>query len=425
MAQTSYAPGAGNSPFGNTQANPTGAKYITDSGYSATATILLERAIRKAIFDNSPEQYKALRLIFEKEVQDRNLDEFTYLEKTFGRSPVESNNTAVAVVAIAGSEVTQTIPVTAASTNNVSIDDVIIYPDNTKAIVRSMVAGTSITVASQTGIGLPAVALGDIFAIQSTIMGDGANSFLHYDRMTTVERYNYIQFFLRAQRWNRIELQKFENAGTTNYLELNKAEKMNQLRTDLFVSFFNGTRGEFKLASTIPAKSMGGIYPTMVAAGSMVGTPTLAGLKPTFETLAFKTNHKKEGGVRMIYGTDEMLYELSRIFKENGLRYAPNDKIADLNLTEYRMGSMRFVPVSCELFRERACFPVSWQKKLLILDQETIQPVKMKGIPFIDSGETLDKGKMGTREAFKDFYVEANLSLEMNNPLGSFSIDVQ
>jgi hypothetical protein len=424
MSNTVYTPGAGNTPYGNQNANPQSSNYSADSGYSAQESILLEKAVRKAIFDAAPAHYKALRLIFEKQMEEELSDEFEYLEKTFGRTALEATSSPVLVAASPGNEVTQVIAMTAASVAAISVDDVIVYPDGTKAIVRT-IAALNVTVASLTDSGLPAVTAGDVFSIMAPIAGDGASGFSHYERMNTITRYNYIQLFLRACRWGRLEMQKYENLGRTNYMALDKAEKMNQLRTDMFVSFFNGTRGEFKLASTIPAKAMGGIYPSMVAAGSMSGNPTTAGLKSTFESLAFKTNYKAEGGTRMIYGTDEMLYELSKAFKDPGLRYAPNDRIADLNLYEYKLGSMKFVPVSCELFKERSCFPASWNKKLLILDQETITPVKMKGIPATFSGSTLDKGENGTREGFKDWYVEGNLSLRFNNPMGSFSIDVK
>ncbi len=424
MSNKTYTPGAGNSPYGNVQANPQSANYITDSGYSATGNLLLEKAIRRTIFDAAPEQYNALKLVFEKGLEEYGSDEFEFVENTFGRSALEATSAPVAVAASAGNEVTQVIAMTAASVTHVSVDDVIVYPDGTKAIVRS-IATLNVTVASQTSSGLPAVAAGDIFSIQSAIAGDGASSFSNYGRLEVVTRYNYIQLFLRAARWSRIERQKYINQGTTDFMEVDQAQKMKQLRTDLFVSFFNGTRGEFKLASTIPAKAMGGIFPTMQAAGSMSANPTTAALRSTFETLSFKTNFKKEGGVRMIYGTDEMLYELSKVFKDPGMRYTPSDRVADMNLTEYKLGTQRFVPVPCELFKEQSCFPASWQRKLLILDQETITPVKMKGIPAIDTGSTLDKGANGTREGFKDWFVEANLSLRFNNPLGSFSIDVQ
>lgn len=424
MSQQVYTPGTGNSPFGNLQTNPQASNYETDSGYSATGSILIAKAIKEAIFDASPEQYKALRLVFEKGIEDVNNDEFEFLEKTFDRTAVEATSSPVAVAAVPGSEVTQVIAMTADSVTRIAPDDIIVYPDGTKGIVRT-IATLNVTVASQTSQGLPAVAAGQIFSIQAPLYADGASAFSHYDRMQTVTRYNYVQQFLRAERWTRVELLKYQNSGTTNYLDLAKKVKMNQLRTDLFVSYFNGTRGEFKLASGLAAKTMGGIFPTMVSAGAMSGNPTIAGLPTTFETLAFKTNHKKEGGVRFVYGTDEMLYILSKSFKQDGIRYAPNDKIADLNLTEYRLGTQRFVTVPCELFKEASCFPPSWARKLLVLDQETIQPIKMKGLPAFEQGDTLDKGTNGTREGFKDFWVGANLSQRFNNPLGSFYIDVQ
>lgn len=424
MSQRVYTPGVGNAPFGNVNTNPQASQYGTISGYSPQESILIAKAIKEAIFDAAPEQYNALKLVFEKSFEEVNNDEFEYLESTFGRSALEAAAGSLAVAAVAGTEVTQAITLTAGTINYVGIDLVLVYPDGTKAIVKS-IAGPVVTVGSQTSAGLPAVTAGDIFSIQSTIQGDGMDTFSNYERLETITRYNFIQQFLRAARWGRVEMLKHQNSGTTDYLEKDKKEKMRQIRTDLFNSFFNGTRGEFALAGTnLPVKSMGGIYPTMVAAGSMNANPTLAGLRSAFETLAFKTNHKKEGGTRMIYATDEMLYELSKIFKDPGTRYAPNDTIANMNLYEYKMGTMRFVPVPCELFKEQSCFPKDWNRKMLVIDQETIAPVKMKGLPSMFTGSTLDKGSNGTREGFKDWYVEANLSLRFNNPLGSFWLDV-
>lgn len=425
MSNRTYTPGVGGLPFGNVPANPQSANYITDSGYGATGTILLQKAIERAIYSAVPEQYYALKLIFQKQFEDVLSDEFEYLEKTFGRTALASNGTASAVSASAGAEVTQTITMTADSITRIRENDIIMYPDNvTKAIVRSF-SGNDVTVASQTSIGLPAVASGDVFSIQGPLMADGESNFYHWDRMQTVTRYNYIQLFLRAARWNKVELIKYQNLGTTDYLVKDKAEKMEQLRTDLFVTFFNGTRGEFKMSSGNPAKTTAGIFPSMLSAGSMSGNPTTAGLRSTFSTLAFKTNYKQEGGTRMIYGTPEMLYELSKVFKDPGTRYAPNDTVSSMDLKQYEFGGMKFVPVPCQLFQEQSCFPAQWQRKILVLDQETIQPVKLKGLAAMDSGSTLDKGENGTRESFKDWYVEANLGLKFNNPLGSFYMDIQ
>jgi len=426
MSNRTYQPGAGGSPYGNVQANPQSSNYQNDSATAnnVTETILLQKAIQKLIYSAVPEQYYALKLLFEKTPMEYGSDEFEFLEKTFGRTPMEAASGVAAANASAGAEVTQTIPVTADSVKRAVPNDTFFYPDGTMGIIRS-VSGTNVTVASQTGKGLPAVTAGDVFAIKSAFNADGESTFSHFDRMETITRYNYIELFLRAQRWGKVELLKWKNQGTTNYLELDKQEKIEQLRTDLFVSFFNGVRGEFTRSTGVSGKTMGGILPTMTAAGSMKGTPSLAALRSDFETLAFKTNYKKAGGTRFIFGVDEMLYELSKVYKDDKIRYAPNDNIASMNLDQFKFGTMKFVPVPCELFKERSCFPASWSRKLLVLDLESISPVKMKGLPMMDSGSTLDKGDKGTREGFQDFWVEANLSLQFNNPLASFSLDIQ
>lgn len=424
MSQRGYTPGIGNSPFGMLVANPQSSQYAGISGYSAQETIRIAKAVKEAIFDAAPEQYNALRLVFEKPMQEVANREFEFLENTFGRSALESTGVVAAQAAVAGVSQTQTIPMTAASVTHITPDLIIVYPNNAKAVIKS-ISGLNVVVESQTSDGLPAVAIGDVFSILSTIQADAMDYFSNYERLETITRYNFIQEFLRARRWGRMELLEYENSGTTNYLVRDKAESLRQMRTDLFNAFFNGQRGEFRISNNYVTTSMGGIFPTMVAAGSMTANPTLAGLIPAFRTLAFNTNFKKEGGTRFIYGTQEILSDLSSVFKDPGVRYAPNDTIGSMDLKQYEFGGMKFVPVACELFREISCFPREWARRLLVLDQETISPVKMKGLPYMTIGGTLDRGPNGTRENFKDWYVEANLSLQFNNPVGSFWIDVQ
>lgn len=427
MSAVAYQPSNGNQPYGLSNTNPQSSQYGAESGYTPTESILIQKAIKKALFDAAPAQYNALKILFAKPFKEYGSDEFEYGETTFGRTAIEANANTGAVAAVPGSPATQTLTLTAASMSRISIDLIIIYPDNTKAIIRSINAGLNqITVESHTNNGLSAVVTGDIFAIQSTIQADGMNSFSNYERVETIFRYNYIQLFLRAERWARVEMIKFMNQGTTDYMDKQKKHKMDQLRVDMFNSYFNGERGEFRISTGEPAKAMGGIYPTMQAAGSLSANPTLAGLQSAFETLAFQTNFKAEGGTRFVYGTDEMLNEFSKIYKQPGLRYDPSDEVAKLRLNKIELGTMNFVLVPCELFREDSCFPSEWKRKILVLDQEAITPVKLKGLPQMDmGGSTLDRGSNGSREAFKDWYVEAQMSIEFHNPVSSYWIDVQ
>lgn len=424
MSATAYTPGIGNAPFGNLPANPQGSQYAAQSGYTTAETILIAKAVKAAIFDAAPAQYDALKILTARPFEDVNNDEFEYLETTFGRSSIEANAITGAVVAAPGVPAAQAITLTAASTSRVTPDLIITYPNNAKAVIRSIV-GLVINVESVTGGGLPAVAAGDIFAIQSTIAADGMDYFSNYERMDTITRYNYIQLFARARRWSRMELQKYINSGTTDFLNHDKEHKMKQIRLDLFNSYFNGERGEFRISNGYIAKSMGGIFPTMQAAGSLSGNPTLAGLQANFETLAFATNFKQEGSTRFVYATNEMLNEFSKIYKQPGLVYSPNDEVAKLNLKRIEVGGMNFVFVPTELFREDSCFPADWRRRIFVLDQETITPIKMKGLPALEMGETPNPIANQTRENFKDWWVWAQMSIRFHNPLSSFWIDLQ
>jgi hypothetical protein len=423
MSNTVYTPGNGNLPFGNRNTNAEGANYGQDSVYSPEESNLIAKEIRRAIFDAAPAQYNALKLLFDKPFIEKGSDEFEYLENTFGRTPLEADAIAGAVVAVPGAFVTQTVTITANSLTKVSKDLIVIYEDGTHGVIAD-IAGNVITINSLKDQGLPAVAVGDIFAIQSTIEADGMDYFSHYDRLDTITRYNYIQFFMRVKRWARVEMQKYVNMGTTDYLERDKQEKLKQLRIDFFNSYFNGVRGEYTFSNNYAGKAMGGIYPTMLSAGSAFGNPTVAGLKATFESLAFQTNYKAEGGTRFIYATDEMLNLFSEIYKQPGLRYEPNNETANLRLKRIELGTQNFVLVPCELFRETSCFEKSWNRRILVIDQDSVSPVKMKGLPQLEIGET-DNRARGSRENFTDFWCGGNLSLEFNNPPGSFHMLVQ
>ena len=408
--------------------NAIGSELLSETGGPTSSTSLIKRDIASAIFDAVPAKYKIFRLIFDKPVEYQAGDVFTYMEKTFGR-------TAFKATATQSAGATSAITVASGAAAIVSINKIIVFPDNTKAIVTA-VADTLITVARLTNNAgnLPAVAVNDYFSIQGSLIADGMNFLTNYDRMAKIERYNYVQMMQRDKRWTRREITKFQNLGTTDYFAVDKQEQLQLLLQDMFCSFWNGQRGE--AAITVPAGTglsggtgyraltMGGIYPLMVAASCANSSGvTSATLKEVFEALCFQTDYKSEGGVRFIFAQNALLYELSKCFKEVGLRYTPNDKIADLNLMEYHIGDMRFVPVATELFKEISMFPATWKSRIFVLDLDTIQPVCMTGYAPIETGQTNPKGVNGSINDYTEWWIQGMLSLRFNNPLSSFYID--
>ena len=401
---------------------PIGSEYASE--FSRDETILIRRAIAREIFDAVPKKYSALRLLMDKPVQYEANDVFTYLEKTFGRVALKA---AGGVAAGA----TQAITMTTGGGNNITINKVLVYPDNSKGIVK-IVAGDVVTVQKFNGASdLTAVSTDDYFSIQTSVIADGQNFLTHYDRMSKIERYNYIQLMHRDKRWSRKEMTKFANLANTNYYELDKKEQMDLLLQDMFISLWNGMRGEVNItipgtdgSSPYKAMTMQGIFPAMVAAGSASASGvTKATLQESFETLCFETDYKSEGGVRFVFAQNALLYELSKSWKETGLRYKPDDKIGDLNLQIYKIGDMSFVPVATELFKEVSCFPVTWQHRIFVLDTSTIHPVCMQGYQSIEMGQTAPKGTSGSIQDYTEWWVQGMLSLKFNNPLSSFYMD--
>ena len=419
--QRIYDP-SGTNPFGLENANPLGSHYGSDSSLAPTETLLLQKEVKREIFDTAPVQYNALKILYGKTFIEKASDDFDYVEHGFGRTALEINANAVATAASAGNHVTQTITLTAASYSYAGNDFIVTYPTGEKGTITALLGSNQVTVTSLTGLGLPAVSTGDFLSIQAGLYADGKTGFARLERLETTTRYNYVQFFLRAARWGIVELTKWQNTGTTDFIDKDRAERMRQLRTDLFVSFFDGVRGEAQLADGLQAKTMGGVYRLMLAAGVTASTPTVSGLKTAFEAAAFASNYKAEGEYRFVFGTDEILYELSKSWKEADIQYTPSDDTADLNLRMIVIGTMKFILVPCELFKEVSAFTADWGRRILVLDMDAIRPVTMRGIPAMEAGTTLG---MEIREGFREWWIKAQLSIEYNNPQSGFIIDVQ
>src|SRR5664279_1598545 len=230
--------------------NAPGSEAVTELSHSST-TSLIQRDIAAVIFDAVPAKYKIFRLLFDKPVEYTKGDVFTYMEKTFGR-------TALKATEVVATGATVALKVTAGTEAYVTINKIVVYPDNTKAIVYSTSSGTvnlKPLVATGVSATLPAVAINDYFSIQGSLIADGQNFMTHYDRMAKIERYNYVQMMQRDKRWTRREMQKFTNLGTTNYFALDKQEQLQLLLQDMFCSFWNGQRGE---ADVNPLTNTGG-----------------------------------------------------------------------------------------------------------------------------------------------------------------------
>jgi len=409
----------------NSSGNPTNVDLNSvGSGYATTYThdtsLLIQKVTNKAIFDAAPQQFMDLKLLNMKPFLPVASDEYFFQEMGWQRN-------AIAATSVVATGTTQVIVIAGTEATNIAKDMIIVYPDNTKAIVLSVVLTTGsttydVSVSHLNGTGnLPAVAIGDVFSLLSSVEGDGVDGFANYFRASTIEKTNYVQLFSKAIRYGEVELYKLRNAATTsNYLEMEKNAMFRQFRTDLSNAFWNGERGEVTTADGTLAKTTGGMYPSMVAAGSPNATGvTLATLQANFETVILASEYGDYGAVRFAYAHPKLILELSKVYKEQSTRYTPNDDIAKLALTEIDLGSSRIVLIPYARFGDSASFPAAWKERLFILDHKNISLRQMWGER---SGETLDRSG-GIAKSYKEMFVDANMGVQFNNPLACAFID--
>ena len=400
--------------FANQNYNSVGSEYANLYGHDIS--LLVQKLTNRAIFDAAPQQFMDLKLMNMVPAETVNSDEFFFQEMGYQREPLQ----VTAVSASVSYPTTQTINV--ASVDNISTNTIISYPNGQKgSVVAVDTSLLTITVSPYNGDTLPAVAIGDVLANVSTVDHDGSEGFAQYFRASTIERVNYVQLFNKAIRYSEVELHKLKNMGTTaNFLEMERNAMFNQHRIDISNALWTGQKGEVVTANGTPAKTTGGVYTSMVEAGSPNAVATAATLVDAFEDMVLSSEFGDYGQARMAFMTPRMHRMLSLAYKEELTRYAPNDEIALLNLKEVNLGSSRIVLVPYKRFEDAASYPAAFANKIVILDMKNIKRVQLWGER---SGDTL-KLEDGVPKRYGDVWVDCNMGVKFNNPLACAYLDV-
>ena len=415
--------GHDNEPRFNRDLNAQGSEYAGAFGHDES--IQIEKMTNKAIFDASPKQFFDLKLLNMKSFMSANSDEFFFQEMGYQRQPV------IVTVDAAQGAPDASVVYTVADTTTIAVNSIVTFHDNTKGVVVAIVANTSVTVSPLTGEFLPAITAAipeeACLANHSGVEADKTSEFARHCKVSTVEKYNYIQLLSKAICYGEVEMFKLKNAAATNnFLEMERNNMFRQIRIDASNIFWNGTRGQVTLANGQVAKTTGGVVPTMADAQSPTVAATLgddASIRTAVADLALATEFGDYGDVRFLFATPAITLAISQAYKSFGsegtVRYAPNDDIAKLMLTEINLGSTRVVLIPFSRFNDKASFPASFQNTAYLLDLKNINLKQMWGER---SGETPDHRGNGYRNNWKEIWVDMNIGVQFNNPLGSGSI---
>ena len=418
MAQFNYLPtpnpvqpNVAQAPYAGWLQNPMMSPY--SQAYGLPETDLLKKAIAHDIYDSIPAQFALMTLLLDRGIEYYADDVFTYMERTWNRVALTVGAAGANAAAL------QVIPMT--NTAGVGINAVVVYPDGTHGMVNTVTTNTSITVQIQTNGGtLPAVVGGDYLTVESYIKADGMNYFVGYDRLQVVERYNYMQMFQRSKRWTRLEMQKYRNSGTTDYMEKDMALQIEEIYQDAFATYLNGSIGEYTFtapggAGVYRGKTANGIVQTLLQGGVQTCTSDPTTITSDFQTLAENTNYKNVNEPRFVIGTNKMLSKLDAILKDP-IRYETSDRVNDLGLSEYKFGEMKFVKITCELLRANSyMFPASFENMILILDLNAIKPTCMTGYEPFEFYTTKENLSDGGHQDFSEWVIQGMISTQINN----------
>ncbi len=404
-----------NNVLPNVDLNELAAQYASQFGHDTT--FLIRRITNRDVWDAEPQQFLDLKLLNMFQFEQEASDEFNFLERTYLGKPLQST----AIAASVASPGTQTFAVT--TLQHVSTDMIMTYPNNTKGTITAIdTSALTVTITPMTGQTLPAVAIGDLFSHLSNVDANRQDGFPTFFRSDYIERFNFIQRISYAITFTDTERWKHEKAGTIdNYVAQQKEDLMKVVRTRISNILWNGERGEVTLANGKKEKTTGGIFPTMVAAGSPSSSTTISNIRKPFEDMVIATEFGEYGKQRFAFMHPTIHLALSQEYKDDKTRYRPDDiDVTRLQLQMVDVGSSQVVLVPFTRYGDANAFPAAFKNRIFIIDPGNI---KIKQLWGERSGETLDRTG-GVAKTYKDTWVDTQIGPRINNPLSFGTVDI-
>lgn len=395
-----------NSQFGLENLNPQGSQLAAE--YGLTTTHLVQKVYDKIIYDTTPKQFMDVRFLGLLSSDNIASQEFHWGETDYDRIALVVTTATSAVSA----PNTVTIPV--ASVEHISTDMIIASQDNDKAMVIEVdTSGLTITARPLEGSSFPALAAGEELPVLYPGEADGADDISSYYRMDAVERYNNVQLFSRGRTYDEIELKKMESTGTySNFMAMEAEKVRTHLLIDVSNALWNGTKGVVRNAKGKLVFLTNGIYNMMIEGGSPIVETTPADYVNAMQALVNATNVGEYGEKKFLVGPNKIIQDISRAFKEEKTRYAPDNSMADMMLDEINFGATSVVLMPQNRFMDKASFPAIFGRQAFLIDPELM---RRKYIFGPRGGTTPDNRANGYKRRSKEMWMDVDFGLQINN----------
>lgn len=423
---TNAADALQNTPDGLRSVNALGSEFAQT--FSQAQSGHYQWRVEYDITDDSPKRYMDLAVLKNFNTEGNDGDEINWMEKPWARVPAEVTAAALAVAPGPGF-VDQDVVTNAAALQVFKVDRGVVYPDGTFGTVIAVNTGTNtLTIQSQTGEGLPALADGDFLTDAGVAGVDGLWRLQMTQRSEYINITNYIEMIgSRSLRYDRKELIKAQRLAQTNKLAMDQKDCTDQLMVDISAKIWLGKKGQMGLSDGSTGKNTAGIIDQMQTGGSAFLTATSATAWDVLTDAVFATDHTAEGTTRFIFGTPRAIHNLNITSgKQTLVRYEPNDMIRNLDLKSYVFEGRNFVLVEVPLWQDIGTFPAIYQNRLVVMEPNLVNLVLENGIPMVEEWNLLSK--MDTpKGSIYDSMVRGwrgNIGVKVRNRPAHFVMDI-
>jgi len=399
----------------------------------------LETQIRRRIFDTRPTHYgKAIEFLLVSKTPTLFAGaEASWSEMPDQRIPIVVDDGASAAGAVLtaaqapnpGGFRTATIPTTTDILQSVGLNVQLHFRAGGWGFVIAKDDNlNTITIRSGASEGLPAIVQGDVITIGAEHRADGERRIVNNSRFDTLNRTNFIPVFSKAMEFGRRAWLERKNGSATNKPEMEEQRLITALLDEATTEMWNGSKAIKRNDIGKDLPGMDGIKTQMLNGGVTPTVTNIAGFQAAFEAKSTSTLFKS--GTTMLVGTNRLLLEVSKQYKELQTRYTPNDTVANMDLSAIKMGGRTHVLFPTDIFADPAHFP-GFGDHLFMIDLDAIEMGGQTGMPFMDIGRTLSNRLLsytdprGSRDDIFSYPVEMCFTPMLVNPLQTALIRVE
>jgi hypothetical protein len=359
--------------------NPLGSLFALEGNYQVQE--YLRAHIDSRMVNGWPKRFTDMTLFGQKKGMSLKTDEFWWPVNEYDRQGLISS------AQVTGGANSLTVPVV---TVDGAFVDMEVSWDGGKGVISAVnPSTTSVTIKGLRNTTLPTILAGTSFAFVAPSTSFTRRNINFNYRMKPTMLKNYISIMAGIVQYNWDELQKIGDGdlnAIANFLGTEFDNFLLHMKISQRNKIWQSTRGEYILDGNNYTKSTGGIRWFMQNYGSPTANPTRGNFADTIQTLCRLTQYKENGARKYLFASPDLIEVFMESYKStnptgvaSNVRYAPNDMIANLNLSQVDYLTSTVIPVSIQAFTDQTSFSRDYGNIFFLIDAEYVETVDRAG----------------------------------------------